>query len=456
MTAVKELCFVVMPFGRKPDVAGVVDFDAVYRDLIAPAIAAAGLEPLRADHESSGGIIHKAMFERLILCRFAVADLTSANANVFYELGVRHAGRPRTTVLIFAQGRGQLPFDVNLLRALPYTLDKAGAPEDPETARAALTKALLAAKEAAAKEERGGDSPLGHLFDNYPFPAVDHLKTDLFQKYVADADERHRALAAAKKEGVAAVRAVEQSFGDIEQADFGVLLDLYLTYRAVKAWDAMIDLARRMPAPLAASVMVREQLALALNRAGRGDEAEQILLDLIAARGPSSETYGILGRVYKDRWEAAAKGGETMLARGLLLKAIGAYRKGFEADWRDAYPGINAVTLMELKEPPDPYREVLLPLVRYAATRRIESGQPDYWDYATLLEIAVLMRSEEEALDALGNALPLVRAGWEPETTARNLRLISDARRKRGDDVPWSSDVLSELDKAAERHTAKP
>lgn len=451
----KDLCFVVMPFGRKPDVAGVIDFDAVHRELIAPAILAADLEPLRADHETSGGIIHKAMFERLILCRFAVADLTGANANVFYELGVRHAVRPHTTVLLFAQGRGQLPFDVALLRAIPYTLDKSGVPENTAEARAALTNALLAAKAAAASEEHGGDSPIRHLLEDYPFPAVDHLKTDLFQQYVANTDQRHRALAAAKKEGAAAVREVEQSLGRIDQADFGVLLDLFLTYRAVKAWDAMIDLAARMPAPVKASVMVQEQLALALNRAGRGDEAEKILLALIDGRGPSSETYGILGRVYKDRWEAAAKSGETGLARGLLRKAIDAYRKGFEADWRDAYPGINAVTLMELKEPPDPHRETLLPIVRYAATRRVESGQPDYWDYATLLEIAMLMRNESEAFEALDNALPLVRASWEPESTARNLRLIADARRKRNDDVSWSNAILSELDKAVERHAPK-
>src|SRR3954452_15156330 len=94
------LCFVLMPFGRKSDGTGAtINFDAVYRDLIAPAVRAAGLEPLRADEEVTGGIIHKPMFERLILCEYAVADLTTANANVFYELGVRHAVRPYTTVL---------------------------------------------------------------------------------------------------------------------------------------------------------------------------------------------------------------------------------------------------------------------------------------------------------------------------------------------------------------------
>src|SRR5512134_1319761 len=137
------LCFVLMPFGRKPGAGGAtIDFDAVYLELIAPAITAAGMEPIRADQELTGGIIHKPMFERLILCEFAVADLTSANANVFYELGVRHAVRPGSTLLIFAEGGGQLPFDVAPLRAMPYRLapDGTPAPDGAAAAKSALTK----------------------------------------------------------------------------------------------------------------------------------------------------------------------------------------------------------------------------------------------------------------------------------------------------------------------------
>jgi hypothetical protein len=45
-----------MPFGRKPDEHGrMVDFDAVYAALIAPAIQAADMEPIRADQEEVGG-----------------------------------------------------------------------------------------------------------------------------------------------------------------------------------------------------------------------------------------------------------------------------------------------------------------------------------------------------------------------------------------------------------------
>lgn len=436
----KPLCFILMPFGQKPAGDGrSVDFDAVYATLIAPAVRDAGMEPLRADHEMGGGIIHKPMFERLILCEFAVADLTTANANVFYELGLRHAVRPSATVLLFAEGVGQLPFDVALLRGLPYRLGADGKPAAVEAARAALAERLRAAREEAT------DSPVFQLVENFPEPNIQHIKTDVFRERVRYAEDMKAKLAVARREGLEAVQAVESALGDLGEVEAGVVIDLLLSYRAVKGWDGMIALAGRMTPPLAQSVMVQEQLGLALNRAGWGKEAEQVLLDLIARRGTSSETYGILGRVYKDRWEAATKAGDDMLARGLLEKAIGAYLKGFETDWRDAYPGINAVTLMELRQPPDPRREKLLPVVSYAVERRIAQGHPDYWDYATRLELAVLARDQEAALDALAAALAHVREPWEPETTARNLRLIHEARKMNGNAAGWEKGIEERL-----------
>ena len=112
----------------------------------------------------------------------------------------------------------------------------------------------------------------------------------------------------------------------------------------------MIDLVEAMPEPVRRTVLVREQYGFALNRAGRSEDAERVLLEVLEDRGPSSETLGLLGRVYKDRWEAE-RGGSVLRAEGHLEQAIDAYRRGFEADWRDAYPGINAVTLMEIRDP---------------------------------------------------------------------------------------------------------
>src|ERR687889_704780 len=142
----QPLCFVLMPFGSKPDPAGGpdIDFDAVYEGAIKPGIEDADMVPIRADEEKLGGIIHKAMFERLLLCDFAVADLTTSNPNVMYELGVRHAARPRTTLTVYATS-SPLPFDVRLLRTQPYRLTKANRfPEaSAQELRDAVTRHLV-------------------------------------------------------------------------------------------------------------------------------------------------------------------------------------------------------------------------------------------------------------------------------------------------------------------------
>jgi hypothetical protein len=333
------------------------------------------------------------------------------------------------------------------LRALPYRLTTDGLPADAGGARAALAGRLREAQEAVT------ESPIFQLLDGMVAPDVAHLKTDVFRERVQYSAQMKERLALARSQGVEAIRRAEEELGDLKEVESGVVIDLYLSYRAVKAWQAMIDLVKKMPPPLAETLLVQEQFALALNRAGRGEDAERVLTQLIKKRGPSSETCAILGRVYKDRWEAARAAGNVILARGLLDKAIAAYLHGFEADWRDPYPGINAATLMELKEPPDPRRLQIISVVSYAVERRIATGElttgTDYWDYATRLELAVLAKDEARAAHALARALANVREPWEPETTARNLRLIREARERRDEVLPWAREIEGALEKRA-------
>jgi hypothetical protein len=431
-----------MPFGEKSDgQGGSVNFDAVFAELLAPAVREAGLEPLRADQELVGGLIHKPMFERLVLADYAIADLTTANPNVFYELGVRHAVRPYSTVLVSAETK-RIPFDLAPQRVLSYALDGGGRPEDSAGDRAAVVKALQAARQCAT------DSPVFQLVDDLPAPQIDRLKTDVFRDeavYSAAAKER---LASARAEGADAVRAVEDDLGALEDVEAGVLVDLLLSYRATKAWGEMIRLVEAMPEPLRRTTLVREQFGFALNRAGRGADAERVLREVLDDHGPSSETFGLLGRVYKDRW-LAERDNSALLAAGHLDRAIEAYRAGFEADWRDAYPGVNTVTLMEIRDPGGAAQQRLIPVVQYANKRRIKGRGADYWDYATRLELAVLARDEEEATNAAGAALAAVREPWEPESTAGNLAMIRDSRAANGESIPWVGEIEAELLKAA-------
>jgi hypothetical protein len=451
-----HLCFVLMPFGQKRHELGhIVDFDAVYQDMIAPAIAAANLEPIRADEERVGGAIHKPMFERLLLCEYAVADLTGANPNVYYELGVRHARRPHSTVLLFCEGT-KLPFDIALLRGMFYGVDEKGAPSEATRSKtaAAITEQL--------KEMRHNphdDSPVYQLIGGLSRDHVGHESTDIFRQQAEYARDVKGKLAVARDKGDGALAAIEEiatkpEMQLLNEVETGVIIDLMLSYRAVSAWDKIIELYQRMPKPLQLTTMVQEQYALALNRAKRGDEAERVLVNLIKERGPSSETNGILGRIYKDRWDAAQKANEKFRASGELKKAVDAYMAGFEADWRDPYPGINAVTLMELQDKPDPRQKDILPVVRYAALRRAQRPTADYWDQATMLELAVLAEDQDDAFTWTGNAVAAVREGWEPATTKRNLGLIRERRQSRGEDAGWIAEVENELQKAADRKNA--
>jgi hypothetical protein len=212
----------------------------------------------------------------------------------------------------------------------------------------------------------------------------------------------------------------------------------------------MVRLVEAMPEPVRRTLLVREQYGFALNRDDRGEDAERVLLELVEEHGESSETLGLLGRVYKDRW-AAAREESALVAEGHLDQAIDAYRRGFEADWRDAYPGINAVTLMEIRDPGGAAQQALVPVVRYANRRRIDGRGADYWDHATRLELGVIGRDRDEALAGARAALAAVREPWEPKSTAGNLALIRAARAARGETVDWADELEEELRRAAQR-----
>ena len=349
----RPLCFVLMPFGRKTDAAGrTTDFDAVYREIIAPAVNEAELDPIRADEEKIGGAIHKPMFERLMLCNYAVADITGANPNVYYELGIRHAMRPRATVILFAAGT-TLPFDIALLRGIPYQTNEQGVPSSP-------AGCVVGDREAASRSRRRiphDDSPLFQLLDYMPRNEVDHTKTDTFRDRFNYSKQFKNRLADALRQGEQAVKeaVADPAFKNLHDVETGVIVDMFLTLRDVKAHKEMIELFQRMPEPLQRARIVREQYGFALNREGKAQEAIAVLKAVIDEFGTSSETNGLLGRVYKDQWDAAKKSGAGALqVRGLLKLAAETYLAGFQADWRDAYPGVNAVTLMELMDTPPP------------------------------------------------------------------------------------------------------
>ena len=116
----KKRCFVLMGFGEKTDFKTnrKLDLDKTYR-IIRDAVEEAGFECIRADDIVHTGVIDKPMYEQLLNADVAIADLSTSNENAIYELGVRHALRPHTTIVL-AEDQFKFPFDLNHLLIRSY------------------------------------------------------------------------------------------------------------------------------------------------------------------------------------------------------------------------------------------------------------------------------------------------------------------------------------------------
>lgn len=142
--------FVIGPLGDRDDLHGsprrIVFEEAVQvlEEVIAPACTALGLDVLRADQITRTGEIPEQIFRQIRDSYVVIADLTGANPNVMYELGLRHTTGKLT---IQIGERGRLPFDVSAIRTIMFKRTDGGLIE----ARRHLVQAL------ATGLQSGGD-----------------------------------------------------------------------------------------------------------------------------------------------------------------------------------------------------------------------------------------------------------------------------------------------------------
>ena len=108
-----KTCFVVQGFGEKTDLATgrTFDLDASY-EVVKDAVESAGLRCVRADEVVQSGTIEGPMYEWLLRADLVIADLSTANLNATFELGVRYGLKGRATIILAEQGFKN-PFDVS-------------------------------------------------------------------------------------------------------------------------------------------------------------------------------------------------------------------------------------------------------------------------------------------------------------------------------------------------------
>lgn len=319
----RQTCFVIMGFGKKTDYSDTprtLDLDATYEAIIEPAIKACkDLDCIRADRVLHSGIIDKPMYEYLLFADVVIADISTANANALYELGVRHALRPRATI-IMKEVDGKFHFDLNHLATLQYKHlgDDIGAKE-AKTKSEELRKLIEAIRDRAAD-----DSPV------YTFlPTLEQPK-----------------LPTASASGITPPAAGENRLATVIEAGrrFMAADD---PAEACKCFEEALSIQTAAQAGLAAAgtpqavvdPFVIQQLALATQRRKQPDvptalrDAWAIIDRLTPATSTDPETLGIAGGIRKRLWKETNEPTD-------LDAAIELYGRGFEVK-RDYYTGEN-------------------------------------------------------------------------------------------------------------------
>lgn len=336
--------FVIRGFGRKKDSQGrEIDFDRVDRELIGPALALCKFEGGTTQTEESAGNIRADMFALILEADVVVCDITVHNANVFYELGVRHALRKKHTVLIKGSPSADTtPFDLSTDRYLSYPVD------DPKQALPALVRAVQAGQLAG----RETDSPIFLMLPRLPETdprCIAALPLDFTEEVRRAEAARAKGWLRLLAEDVKGLRFEREALRLIGNAQWKTVKDFP---GARATWERVREgLPQDLEANLALA-NVYERLSR-----GQGDPTllEQSSQALQRARdcpdlrpAERAEVAALRGRNLKTMWRRQFETQPTVEER--RAKALNTYAKdayeayleGFQLDLNSFFPGVAA------------------------------------------------------------------------------------------------------------------
>ncbi len=400
-------CYVTTPFGKRTNLetGQTVDYDHVYQRAIKPAAEKAGCSVKRADDIFGGALIHKAILELAIAADVFIADLGGGNANVMYEVGVRHASKRGPAILV-AQASNRVPFNVSYSRVLTYDVGFDGEITDESAGRLLISLSMAIEQ---SLSQRRNDSPVFEYFPGYKVELPEELRP-------VEVKSSSRSF---HKESLGLVA------GFAEPANGALTLEALKACRDRSDWDQLIRLADERPLDVEQSTEIQQIVALALNRRngpGERDRAISLMEKLIAATGGDGETYGILGRIYKDRFASTKDQAD-------IDKAIASYRSGFEKEPSDYYPGVNLVNLLLVYGGESGRAELaqVLPKVRHALNARMDPQRSEYWELATALHLAAIAGEWEEANHFVAIITDSPPEPWMLKTTLHEMERLEQA-----------------------------
>jgi hypothetical protein len=332
--------FIVRPFGNKSG----IDFDKIEKELIRPAMEQAGLTGGTTGEFLQQGNIRTDMFEQLLIADLVIADISIHNANVFYELGIRHALRDKRTFLIKSKDseskENDVPFDLKTDRYLAYDAKNPSGAVDILSAALKLTL-----------DSQKSDSPVYQLL-----PGLEPAEPDKVLVVPLDFREEVERVEAAKNCGDLQLLAAEVDGFTWRVAGLRIVGHAQfrlkdwpgakVTWLAVREYDDM-------------DVEANTLLGTIFQRLGdlvSSDQAvERALQNKDTSPSQRAEIRALMGRNAKNQWEqswatspAIDAAQKSALSSPYLERSFELYRQGFIEDRNHFYSGLNALAMVTM------------------------------------------------------------------------------------------------------------
>lgn len=388
----KPICFFIMPFGIKktfsdnPKFPKEINFDLLWEKAYEPALEN-NYEPIRADQDL-GALIIKEMIERIVIADLVIADVTIPNANVYYELGIRHAAKQYNSVMIAADGSRQL-FDIQQMPQLRFPI-KSGTVDDFQA------KNIIEKIQSSLANFAKGESPVFQSVQGYPenqnIDKASSFKsyTNKYLTFQSDLEELR--LYKKKDEKEEKLKVFISNYKSLIENKSSVGKNLLELIRDEFGWTKVLRYINTMPVEFQNDEYVKEQKFLAIGKTDNPEKAIANLQILIKNYGESSERYGLIGGRYKEMHKNSGDISD-------LNNAIKYYRKGMECDLNDFFPSCNLPHLyLKRNRPKDKEKANQAAVIaRLACERAKNLNSTNKWVRPTLLLMAFIEGNAEAA-----------------------------------------------------------
>jgi hypothetical protein len=333
--------FIIRPFGTKND----INFDEVEKQLIDPALNRLDITGRTTMEIRRQGNIRLDMFQRLLTADVVIADISIQNANVYYELGVRHALRGKHTFMIRASGADlkteEVPFDLKTDRYLTYDGKNPSASVDDLSAG---LKQTLNAKQL--------DSPVFQML-----PDLAEQERSRFLPIPLDFREEVERATEKKELGDLELLAAEARGFEWELEGLRLVGRAQFKLKAFEGARATWEAIRKNND---LDVEANTLLGTVYQRLGDLTSSDLALKRVLTIKGLEpkgrAEVRSLVGRNAKVRWTdewsqiaSLPERQQRALRSGFLKDSLEAYEEAFNEDLNHFYSGLNTLAMLTIQ-----------------------------------------------------------------------------------------------------------